>query len=100
MVAVGNDNAQEDWIQKSVLHSMCVVWIVLEERFVLGKPVNKKWKGVKGLKNRKSNGKDEVIGQVIEKGSGAGIDWVWKLCYMAFNRGVVPEDMWIAVIVP
>ena len=27
-------------------------------------------------------------------------DWIWKLCDMAFESGVVPEDLRSAVIVP
>ena len=28
------------------------------------------------------------------------VDWVWKLCNMAFESDVVPEDLRSAVIVP
>ena len=27
-------------------------------------------------------------------------DWIWKLCHMAFESDVVPEDLRSAVIVP
>ena len=27
------------------------------------------------------------------------VDWIWKLCNMAFKSGVVPEDLRSAVIV-
>ena len=28
------------------------------------------------------------------------VDWIWKLCNMAFESGVVPEDLRSAVIDP
>ena len=28
------------------------------------------------------------------------VDWIWRLCNMAFERGVVPEDWRSTVIVP
>ena len=28
------------------------------------------------------------------------VDWIWKLCNMAFQNGVVPEDWRSVVIVP
>ena len=28
------------------------------------------------------------------------VDWIWRLCNMAFECGVVPEDWRSAVIVP
>ena len=28
------------------------------------------------------------------------VDWIWRLCNMAFENGVVPEDLKNAVIVP
>ena len=28
------------------------------------------------------------------------IDWIWRLCNMAFESGIVPEDWRAAAIVP
>ena len=28
------------------------------------------------------------------------VDWIWRLCNMAFESGIVPEDCRSAVIVP
>ena len=28
------------------------------------------------------------------------VDWIWRLCNMAFKSGVVPEDWRFAVIIP
>ena len=50
------------------------------------------------LKNGKAAGKDEVKGEMI-KGGGV-VDWIWRLCNMAFESGVIPEDWRSAVIVP
>ena len=40
------------------------------------------------LKNRKAAGKDEVKGEMI-KGGGDRVDWIWRLCNMDFENGVV-----------
>ena len=52
------------------------------------------------LKNGKSAGKDEVPGEMIEGGGGMEVDWIWRLCNLTFERGVVPEEWRSAVIVP
>ena len=44
------------------------------------------------LKNGKAVGKDEIIGEMIKGGSNRVMDWIWKLCSMAFESGVVSED--------
>ena len=46
------------------------------------------------------NGKDETTGELIEGGDDRVVDWIWRLCNMAFKNGVVPEDWISAVIVP
>ena len=48
--------------------------------------------GVGKLKNGKAVGKDEVTEEVIKGGGEKGVDWIWKLCNMAFESGAVPED--------
>ena len=52
------------------------------------------------LKNQKAAGKDEVTGEIIKDGGNRVVDWVWKLCKMAFESGVVLEDWSSAVIIP
>ena len=38
---------------------------------------------------------------MMRKGGGDRVvDWMWRLCNMAFESGVVPEDWRSAVIVP
>ena len=36
---------------------------------------------------------------MIKGGGGMVVDWIWRLCNMAFERGVGPEDCMSAVIV-
>ena len=51
------------------------------------------------LKNRKAAGRDEITGEMIKGGGDRVVDWIWRLCNMAFESGVVPEDWRSAVIV-
>ena len=44
------------------------------------------------LKNGKATGKDEVTGEIMKVGCDRVVDWIWRLCNMAFERSVVPED--------
>ena len=63
-----------------------------------GKPIGKAEVEVRvdELKNGKVAGNDEMI-----KGGGDRVvDWIWRLCSMAFESGVLPEDWRSAVIVP
>ena len=47
---------------------------------------------VRKLKNGKAASKDEITGEMIKSGGDKVVDWIWKLCKMAFESGVVPED--------
>ena len=47
---------------------------------------------VRKLKNGKAAGKDEVTGEMIKGGGERAVNWIWKLCDMAFENGVVPGD--------
>ena len=40
------------------------------------------------LKNGKAAGKDETTGEVIKGGGDRVVDWICKLCNMAFESGV------------
>ena len=44
------------------------------------------------FKNRKATGKDEITGEMIKNGSNRVVDWIWRLCNMAFESGVVTVD--------
>ena len=37
---------------------------------------------------------------MIKGGGNRVVDWIWRLCNMAFESGVVPEDWRSAVIIP
>ena len=52
------------------------------------------------LNNGKAAGKDEVTGEMIKGGGDRVVDWIWRLCNIAFDSDVVPEDKKSAVIVP
>ena len=45
-------------------------------------------------------GKDEVTGEMIKGGGDSVVDWIWRMCNIAFESGVVPGDWRSAVIVP
>ena len=51
------------------------------------------------LKNGKATGKDEVTGEMIKGGGNRAADWIWRLCNLAFESGVVQEDLRSSVIV-
>ena len=55
---------------------------------------------VKKLKNGKAAGKDEVTEEMVKGGGDVVADWIWKLCNMALESDVVPEDLRSAAIIP
>ena len=55
---------------------------------------------VEKLMNGKAEGKDEVMGEMIKGGGDRVVNWIWRLCNMAFESGVELEDCRSAVIVP
>ena len=52
------------------------------------------------LKNGKAAGKDEITEEMIKGRGNRVVDWIWRLCNMAFESGVVPEDWRSAEIFP
>ena len=52
------------------------------------------------FKNGKLTGKEKIKGEMIKGGGDRVVDWIWRLCNMVFESGVVPEDCRSAVIVP
>ena len=46
------------------------------------------------------NGKDEIRGEMIKGGGKRVLDWILRLCNMAFESGGVLEDWRAAVIIP
>ena len=43
------------------------------------------------LKNGKAVGKYDVTGEIVKGGGELVIEWIWKLCNVAFESGVVAE---------
>ena len=41
------------------------------------------------LKIGKAADNDEITGEMIEGGVDRVVDWIWRLCNMTFERGVV-----------
>ena len=52
------------------------------------------------FKNGKAIGKDEITGEMLNGEGDRVMDWIWRLCNIAFESSVVPEDWRSAVIVP
>ena len=46
------------------------------------------------------NGKDDVTEEMIKIWGNKVVDWIWRLCNMAFESGGVPEDWRSTVIIP
>ena len=42
------------------------------------------------VKNGKAAGKDEITGEIIKGRGDKAVDWIWRLCCMAFESGVEP----------
>ena len=49
------------------------------------------------LKNVKAIGKDEITGEMIKGGVYRVVDWIWRLCNMAYESSVVSDDWRSAV---
>ena len=52
------------------------------------------------FKNRMAEGKDEITGETIKRGGEKVVDWIWRVCNMAFESGFLPEYWRSSVIVP
>ena len=44
------------------------------------------------FKNRKVVGKDAVSREMIKNGGNMVVEWIWSLCNMVVESGVVPEN--------
>ena len=51
------------------------------------------------LKNEKAEGKVEVTREMIKGGGDRVTDWIWRLCNIANEDGIVLEDWRSAVII-
>ena len=73
----------------------------IREQFLrkMNQDVNGNRKLLGKLKNRKAAGKDEVKGEMIKGGGDRVVDWIWRLCNMAFEIGVLSKDWRYTVII-
>ena len=55
---------------------------------------------VGNLKNGKAEVGDEITLEMIKGGGDRMVDWLWRICNMLLESGVVPGDWRYAVIVP
>ena len=86
-------------ILRSRLQSTCVALMRLRGNYFGEEPIRraKVEVRVRKLKNGKSAGKDDITKEMIKGGGDRVVDWIWRLCNMAFESGVVPEDWRSAV---
>ena len=52
------------------------------------------------VKNTKAAGEEEITGEIIKDGGDRVVDWIWRLCNMTSESGVVHEDWRSSVTVP
>ena len=80
--------------QKEVVVHMCGFDGIRRGNYFRGEPIGRAKVEVKvnQLKNGKATGKDEITGEIIKGGGDRVVDLIWRLCNMAFENGVVPED--------
>ena len=52
------------------------------------------------LKNGKSTSKDEITGEMIKVGGERVVERILRLCNMAFENSVAPEEWMSSVIIP
>ena len=66
--------------------------------FFLGADTLWFYSGGSGIKNGKAAGKDEITGGMVKSGGDRLVDWIWRVCNMAFESGVMPED-WRSTVI-
>ena len=50
--------------------------------------------------NEKAAGGEEITGIMIKGRGNRGVDWIWRLCNVAFESDAVSKDWRSVVIVP
>ena len=55
---------------------------------------------MKKIKIRKAPGTDGVCGEMLKYRDDVVVDWIWKMCKLAWQKGRVPEDFQSGIIVP
>ena len=85
--------------QEQVTVPMCGFGGASRGNYFGGQPIRKTEVEVRvgKIKNGKAAGRDEVTGEMIKGGGNRVVDWIWRLCNIVFERGVVLED-WRSVV--
>ena len=80
--------------QKQVAVNVCGFDGIRRGNYLGGGPIGRTEVevGVGKLKNGKATGKDEITREMIKGGGDRVVNWIWRLCNMAFESGGVPED--------
>ena len=52
------------------------------------------------LKNGKTASKNEITKEMIKGGGDRVLDWIWRLCNMTFQSGVLRKDWRSTAIIP
>ena len=88
--------------QEQLAVQMCGFNGIRRSNYFGGEPIGKAEVEVRvgKLKNGKAKGGDEITGEIIKGGGDKVVDWIRRLCNMAFDSSVVPEDCRSAMIVP
>ena len=88
--------------QEQVAVYMCGFDGIRRSNYFGGEPIGRAEVGVRvgKLKNGKATCGDKIPGEMIKGGGDRVVDWIWRLCNMAFESAVVPEDRRSAEIVP
>ena len=55
---------------------------------------------IRKVKMGKAPGTDGVCGEMLKFGGELVVDWIWKMCRLAWEEGKVPEDWKSGIIVP
>ena len=89
----------DTWKQVEV--QMCGFDGIWRGKYFGGEPIGRAEDEVRvgKRKGRKVAGRDEITGEMIKGGGDRVVDWLWRLCNMVFENGVVPEDWRSAMIV-
>ena len=85
-------------IQEQVaVHMCCFDWVWRGKCFG-GEPIGRVEVEVRveKLKKGKAASKDEITGEMIKGGGNRVLDWIWRLCNIAFETGGVPDYWWCA----
>ena len=78
--------------QKQVAVHVCGFDVIRRGNYFGGKTIERVEVEVRvgKLKNGKAACGDEITGEMINGGGEKVVDWIWKLCNLAFENGIVP----------